>query len=109
MSATTGYTLLSASDGPLSSNMSYDEFQMRLVHGLLLEPGFVMIDAYFIASGHLRHHILNSTPGSISLFGTAMRRGLIVPARNFASELLMTHIVQRYHDLEVMVLGEVRS
>jgi hypothetical protein len=30
MSATTGYTLLSASDGPLSSNMSYDEFQMRL-------------------------------------------------------------------------------
>jgi hypothetical protein len=76
----TDYPLFTVTDGPIDINISGKEFETRLVHGLLLEPGLVMADAYFFSSTHLQRHVLEESRDSISLFEAAMRRGLVVPA-----------------------------
>jgi hypothetical protein len=74
------YPLFTVTDGALDANTTYSEFETRLVHGLLLEPGLVMADAYFFSSNNLQKHVVDMGKGSISLFEAALRRGLIVPA-----------------------------
>jgi len=74
------HPLFTVTDGPIDINITTSEFETRLVHGLLLEPGLVMADAYFFSSTHLQKHVLENGRNSISLFEAAMRRGLIAPA-----------------------------
>jgi hypothetical protein len=74
------YPLFTVTDGALDERTTYSEFETRLVHGLLLEPGLVMADAYFFSSNNLQKHVLETGKGSTSLFEAALRRGLIVPA-----------------------------
>jgi hypothetical protein len=76
----TGYHLFTAADQPSSVVGSRSEFETRLVHGLLLEPGLVMPDAYFFSSVNLKEHVFENGRGNISLFEAAMKEGLIVPA-----------------------------
>jgi hypothetical protein len=74
------YPLFTVTDGALDAITTFSEFETRLVHGLLLEPGLVMADAYFFSSNNLQKHVLETGKGSTSLFEAALRRELIVPA-----------------------------
>lgn len=80
MSGHADFPLFTITDGSLDLNTGASEFETRLVHGLLLEPGLVMGDAYFFSSAHLKDHVLGRGQDSISLFEAAMKRGLIIPA-----------------------------
>jgi hypothetical protein len=74
------FPLFTITDGSLDLNTDASEFETRLVHGLLLEPGLFMGDAYFFSSANLKDHVLGRGQDSISLFEEAMKRGLIIPA-----------------------------
>ena len=75
-----GYHLFTAADQPVEIINGRKEFEARLVHALLLEPGLVMVDAYFFSSPSLEEHVFKSQHGSLSLFEAAMRQQLVVPA-----------------------------
>lgn len=96
------YALLTLCDGPVADDMSYDEFQVRLIHGLLFEPGFVIMDAYIFASNHLRRHIEESRQGAISLFELAVKQGIIAPATR-------TRVPNYQRLLEEMRRGQINS
>jgi hypothetical protein len=86
------FPLFTITDGSLDVNTSGSEFETRLVHALLLEPGLVMGDAYFFSSAHLKDHVLGRGQDSVSLFEAAMKKGLIVaalrqPAKDFKAVL----------------------
>jgi hypothetical protein len=86
------FPLFTITDGSLDVNTSGTDFDTRLVHGLLLEPGLVMGDAYFFSSAHLKNHVLGRDRDSISLFEAAMKKGLIIsalrqPAKDFKAVL----------------------
>ncbi|GHD29232.1 hypothetical protein [Streptomyces galbus] len=71
------HSILTLADGPVADSMTYEEFETSLIHGILFDPGFFLIDAYLFASDHLRKHIFESAEGSMSLFELAMREGVI--------------------------------
>jgi hypothetical protein len=75
----TDYYLFTAADQPASVLSGRNEFETRLVHGLLLEPGLVLPDTYFFSSAGLLKHVFKK-PGEVSLFELALEKGLVVPA-----------------------------
>lgn len=74
------YSILGLLDGTVSAEMAYSEFEERLIHSLLLEPGFLLTDAYLFSSPVLFRHVEESQQGGKSLFEMAVEQGLVIPA-----------------------------
>lgn len=96
----TDHSLLTLADGPVADSMTYEQFETSLIHGILFDPGFVLIDAYLFASDHLRRHVFESADGGMSLLELAMREGVVsLASRAPASDF--PHLLQALREMQI--------